>query len=341
MPIRARKRAKPITVALNSDYQEQLPGALYRSISAKMSGTMTASGAGTNAVDGPFNFLGRVEIARGGDVLIGMHGIDLRHLSSFFQGGHAEILPASIANAAIFLAQAELPLDKLIPGGALDARSDDVVCRGRFRGATNLGTTATGITTGKLRFSGETDELPNGDHFEPRWTQTTIDTSAANADLSVSKRINNDVELCTAIMLRTYDASTELSDPNASRSDGMVREVRIDIERNGQPAQEVARFTWGELRQLSTSRYGVNSTSGQISTGVVLITLDDPATPELGDALKLQRGDTIVVRVDTAATIEDEFTALTPASGDLCYVTFLNFVPKGPGVEAAKRRSRG
>jgi len=340
MALRARKRAKAITVAANTEFSEALPSALYRSLFLKMSGIMTASGAGTNALDGPFNLLGRVEVARGSDVLIGMHGIDLRHLSAFLQGGHAEILPTSIANGAAFLAQAELPFDKLIPGGGFNAKDDDVVVRGRFRGLTNLGTTVTGISSGRLRASGETDEMPNDDHFEPRFAQATIDTGAANADLSTSRRITNDVEVATAIMIRAFDASTELSDPNASRTDGMIREVKVEVERNGKPAQEVGRWSWGELKHLSTSRYGIISSTGQISTGVVLLTLDDPDTPQLADGLVLHKGDALIVRVDTAATIEDEFTALTPAAGDLAYVTFLDYVPRGRGVDAARSAAR-
>lgn len=334
--LRARKRAKAITVAVNGEFSEALPSALYRSVFLKMSGVMAASGAGTNALDGPFNFLGRVEIARGSDVLVGMHGIDIRHLSAFLQGGQSEILPASIANGAAFLAQAELPFDKLIPNGGFNAKEDDVVVRGRFRAILNMGTTATAINSGRLKVSGETDELANDDHFEPRWSQATIDTSAANADLSTSKRITSNVEIATAVMIRCFDASTELSDPNASRSDGMIREVKVDLERNGQPAQEVGRWSWAELKQLSTSRAGIVSTAGQIQTGVVLITLDDPDTPELADGVKLHKGDALIVRVDTAATIEDEFTALTPAAGDLAVVTFFNYVPKGRGVDAAR-----
>jgi len=336
MGIRKRQRAKPVSVVINTDYSENLPGGLYRTLNIKMSGTYTGSGAGTNALDGPFNLLGRIEFARGEEPIIGLHGTDLRHLSAFLQGGHAEILPASITTSGSFLAQAELPLDRLISGAAIDARQVQLVGRGRFRGLTNLGTTVTAISTGKLRLSGETTELPNGDHFEPRFVQSTIDMSATSSDLNTTKRIGNDVELCAGVMIRTYDASLELGDPNTSRSDGMIREVRIDLERNGE-TQEIGRWSWAELKQMSTSRWGINAATGQISTGVVFISLDDPNTPELDETLRLQRGDALIVRVDNAATIEDEFTATTPAAGDLAYVSFLNFVPQGPGVEHARR----
>jgi hypothetical protein len=336
--LRQRKRAKPITIAVNTDYSEQLPSARYRSLAGKMSGIMTASGTGVNALDGPFNFMGRVEFVRGGDVLIGMHGTDLRHFSAFAQAAQAELLPSTPSNGAAFLAQFELPLDKLIPNGGIDGRGDDLVVRGRFRGNTNIGTTVTGVSSGKFRVSGETDDFPGGDHFEPRWSQKTIDASAANADLNTSFRINSEVELATAIMVRTFDASLELSDPNTARSDGMVREIRVDVERNGEPAQEVGRWSWAEAKALSSTRYGISSVAGQIATGVVLITLDDPNTPEINNGVKLKRGDALIVRVDTAATIEDEFTATTPAAGDLVYVTSFNYVPRGPGVDAARKR---
>ncbi len=334
--IRQRKRATPVAVAINTDWQADIPAATFRSLFLKMSGTAAASGAGVDALDGPFGLLGRVEWTLGGQPKIGLQGSDIRHLAAFLCGGHAEILPPTISNGAAYLAQVELPLDRLVPGGGIDARIEDFTARGRFRGLTNLGTTVTAISTGKLRISGETDDRGvDGDVLEPLWSQRAIDTSTASAELSTTYRVANDIEVLPAIMLRTFDASVELSDPNTARSDGMVREIRVDVERNGR-TQEVLRQTWGEAKLQSTSRYGISAATGQISTGVVLLTLDDPATA-VNDALVLKRGDSVIVRIDTIATVEDEFTALTPAAGDLCMVTFLSHVPKGRGVDRAKR----
>lgn len=340
LALRQRKRATPITVAVSTDYQADIPGAFFRSLLCKMSGTAAASGAGTNALDGPFGLLGRVEWTLGGQPKIGLQGSDIRHLAAFLCGAHAEILPASISNGAAYLAQAELPLDRLVPGGGLDARFEDFVARGRFRGILNLGTTVTAISTGSARFSGETDDRGvDGDHLEPLWSQRSVDTATASAELSTTYRCANDVEVLPAIMLRTFDASVELSDPNTARSDGMVREIRVDVERDGK-TQEVLRLTWGEAKMQSTSRYGISAATGQIQTGVVLLTLDDPATAAINDALVLRRGDAVIVRIDTLATVEPEFTALTPASGDLCWVTFLSHTPKGRGVDRARSLRR-
>lgn len=336
--LRQRKRATPITVAVNTDYQAEMPGALYRSLFLKMSGTATASGAGTNAMDGPFGLLGRVEWTLGGQPKIALQGSDIRHLASFLCGGHAEILPPSISTGAAFLGQVELPLDRLVPGGAIDSRAEDLVVRGRFRALLNLGTTVTAIATGSLRATGETDDRgPDGDHLEPLWSQRSIDASVASSELNTTYRCAQDTEVMPAIMLRAFDASVELSDPNTARSDGMIREIRVDVERAG-GLQEVGRWTWGEAKQLSSSRYGISAATGQISTGVVLLTLDDPNTPaELDDALILHKGDAVIVRIDTAATVEPEFTALTPAAGDQCIVTFLSHTPKGRGVDRFRR----
>ncbi len=339
--IRSIKRAKDVIVAVNADYSEELPKDTYRSVALKLSGTMAASGAGANAIDGPFNFLGRVEVMRGSDAVIAMHAIDLRHLCSFLQGAHGEILPASVANGAIFLAQVDLQLDKLIPDGAIDGSKGGILVKGRFRGAPDFGATATAVNAGSLlKITGETDELPNGDHFEPHWVQDTADTSSANPDISKSYEVKEDVEVVTAIMLRTYDASAAAGDPNAARSDGMVRNVRIECNRKKGTSGDVARATWAELKARSTSRYGISSVAGQISSGVVLVLIEDPDNPELGKGLRLERGDSLTVHLDTAATVEPEFTALTAASGDLCHITYLNAIPRGPGVEAAKAQRR-
>jgi len=326
--LRTRERAKDVTLAINTDYSEALPKGLYRSVALKLSGIVAASGAGTNALDGAFNFLGRVDLTLGGDTLVSMHGTDLRHLCAFLQGAQNEILPASIANPSTLLAQCELQFDKLMPGAGINAKNTDLLVKGRFRGLTNIGTTVTSITSGKLRISGETDVLANDDVFEPRFSVATIDMSATNSDLNTSKEIKEDVEIAPAIMLRMFDRDLELSDPNTSRI------VKIEVKRKNGQNQELAKYTWGELKAMSTARYGIASSSGQIATGVALITLDDPSTP--WGSPRLVKGDSIIVRVDNSATIEDEFTATTPASGDLCYVNFLHYVPKGVGVDLAK-----
>lgn len=337
MAVQQRKRVKPIVVAAaNVDYNENLPAAMYRVVNMKFSGTITASGAGTNAGDGPFGLVGRIEARRGGDLLIGLHGPDWRHLSAFLEGGYPEILPASIATATPFLAQGQLRLDRLIPFGGIDGTANDVTFTGRTRGFTNLGTTVTALSAGSLKFAGETGTFPNGrDCMEPRISSNFIDCSAASADLSTRRQIANDVEVCAAIMLRTFDSSLELSDPNTFRSDGMVREIRVDLERDGQSI-EVGRWTWGEAKQVTQQVWGINAASGQVQTGVVLLPIVDPKGP--GGRLRLTKGDALVVRVDTAATVEPEFTALTAAAGDGTFVTFCNFTPRGPGVDHLKRR---
>lgn len=347
--LKGRNRVKPITASVNGDYNETFPGGLYDVVSLKLSGTYTASGAGVDALDGPFGFLGRPEIARGSDPIIAMHGTDLRHFASVLNGGHGEILPSVIAASGTFLAQVELPLWKLIPDAAIDARAEDVVVRGRFRGLTNLGTTVTAITAGKLRVGGDTtvlidkDGKEHSDHFEPRWTQQTIDVSTSAQDLTTTKRIGNAIEVCTGLFLRVFDASAELGDPNTSRADGLVREVRVEVQRNG-VTEEVGRWTWGELKMMMTSRFGINAATGQISTGVAYIQFEDPKAPGIQKNLVLLQGDAIIVHVDTTTAVEDEFTAITPAASDLVYCSFIDFVPRGPGVtreRAAQFRANG
>ena len=338
MTVRSRRRHKPISMALNGDYAETLPAGLYRSLSFKASGVVAASGAGTNAGDGPFGLIGRVEWVRNGTPIISMHAADLRHLTAFLASAYPEILPASIANPSTFLAQAELPLEKIMPDAGVDARKVELVVRGRVRGATNLGSTVTSLTSGKIRGGGDTDESGKKDYFEPSFFQKTIDTSSAGAELTSTHRITNDVEMCAALMLRCFDSSLELSDPNTYRSDGMVREIKVTLEREGQPSKLVKQLTWGEAKLGSTTLAGISAATGQIQTGVVLVPIEDPDNP--GSALRLVAGDALNVVVDTLNAVEDEFTALTPAAGDQVVVSFLNFVPKGPGVDAVKAKLR-
>lgn len=335
--LRQRIRGKTMTPAISSDYAEDFPPGFYRRLYFKFSGTMTASGAGTNAGDGPFGLLRRMEFVLGSKPKIAMSAASLRHLSAFLCAAHPEILPASISNGAAFLGQVEIPLDRLIPEGAIDASKTDFQLRGRLGAVTNLGTTVTGLSASKLRFGGDIEGRADS-HFEPNWFERNIDTSAASSENNTTYRCVEDVELVPAIMIRTFDASAEVSDPNNYRSDGMVREITVIVERRGQAKEEIKKLSWGEAKMGSTFLAGISAATGQIQTGVVIIPLEDPRAQHLGEALRIERGDAITIRCDTATTIEDEFTALTPAAGDLAVVSFLNFIPKGPAVEVARAR---
>lgn len=336
--IRQRKKALPVAISVGSAYQTDIPAGFHRAMSVKIAGTYTGSGAGVVAGDGGFKVLNRPEVKRGGDAIIGLFGADLKWLSAFTFGAPNPQSPSVIAASGIHSSIGELAFDAFMPGAGIDARNADVQFAGQFGSIADLGTTVTAIS-GNLNVGVETTSpAANGDHFEPRWLAQSVDTSSAAQDLKAIKRIGNDVELCSAIMIRTYDASQAAGDPDAYRSDGMVRNIRVEIESGGQ-SKEVARYTWGEAKALSTTR--ARMAAAGVPAGVVIIPIRDPDGARVyNGALRLQRGDTLTVYLDTSSTIEGEFTALTPASGDQAIVTFINYVPMGAGAAAVRATRR-
>lgn len=325
--IRKRQVALPFALAVLADYAPLLPKGLYRELTIKSAGAYTSSGAGIDSLDAGFGFLGRTELILGGDAKIALQGSDLRFLSAAINGAPHTLLPSSIAaGSGVHSAKAVLPFDAFHPLGALDARGRDMVFKGKTGALTNLGTTVTAIS-GFLNVSGETIQpRQDGLQCEPKWVSDTVDISAANAESKSIYRVGTKDELCAMVMIRVNDASLVAGDPNSARGDGFIRKVRIERQSAARGTEEVWRGTWAEALAFWTSKARLASVD--VPQGVVVIPLRDPDAKRLDNGLvRLNPNDTLTVYMDTAASIEPEFTATTPAAGDLAFVSYINYVP--------------
>lgn len=170
-----------------------------------------------------------------------------------------------------------------------------------------------------------TDRDPNAGHTRPKFTELSVDIQTATADLT--QRIDYDQDLIVAgLMLTTFDASAN------GRTDGFVRAVRVDVTRGGEGTTEILRGTWGELRNLTAQRAGWSDADWASAIGFVFLTLEDERT---GDRLVMNAGDSIVVHLDTSATIEEEFTAVALVAGDLLFISRIDFETIAPAMVVA------
>ena len=333
--VNARRQLPRVNVAVNTNYQTEFQGSPVKGFGLSIQGDYTAtSGTGVPANESCYGFMGPIELVQGEEPLVQMHGRDFRHLTSMIAGGYFPLAPTLVLNASDkFFGRGYLPFEAFMPGAAIDASQDKIVLRGRFGSLTDFGSDATAVT-GSLRPYVATTKTVEGNFFEPRFLQQQVRIDTSSTDIQAVKRIQRRREYLAGILFRQFDASAEFSNANLARVDGLVRNLRLDLERGGD-SKEVFRHTWGELKFEQQATFGLSR--GDMHTGVALYLFDDPETPEIQETLILEPGDALTLHVDTNSTIEEEFTAVTPATGDTLFVTFLSYVGRGPKLEEAER----
>ena len=334
--VNARRQLPAVNYGASTNYQTEFQGQPISGLGISFQGTYTAA-SGNVANEGAYGFMGPIEIVQGEEPLVQMHGRDWRHLTSILAGGYFPLNPSlDLPSQTTFYSRGFLPFDTLMPGAAIDASKDKVLLRGKFGALTDLGS-GVSAAAGQLRANVKTTKTVEGNFFEPRFLQAQVRVDTAQTDIQFTKRITRRREYLAGIMFRQFDASAEFSNANLARVDGLVRNIRVDLERDGE-AREVLRTTWGDLKFDQIARFGLSR--GDIHTGVGIYLFDDPDTPEIQENLVLEPGDALSFHIDTASTIEDEFTAVTPASGDTLFVTFLSYVGRGDALEGAADGSR-
>ena len=329
--VNARRQLPAVNFAASTNFQTEFQGQPISGLGISFQGTYAADAGGGVANEGAYGFMGPIEIVQGEEPLVQMHGRDWRHLTSILAGGYFPLNPSlDLPSQTTFYSRGFLPFDTLMPGAAIDASKDKVLLRGKFGALTDLGSTVT-TAEGQLRANVKTARTIEGNYFEPRFLQAQVRIDTAQTDLQFTKRITRRREYLAGIMFRQFDASAEFSNANLARVDGLVRNIRVDLERDGE-AREVLRTTWGDLKFDQIARFGL--ARGDIHTGVGIYLFDDPDTPEINENLVLEPGDALSFHIDTSSTPEAEFTAVTPASGDTLFVTFLSYVGRGPALES-------
>lgn len=324
--------------SLGGQYDTEISGLLLAAISIQADLTVTDGSAGSTArTDASHRLLGTPEINQGEDPLIRMTSVDWYHLSALLDGAYPQDISDNIGAGASEgkFAGARLPLDKIIPGMRINASRVKAFVRGTFGALSDYsdaGGNLSGVV-GTLRcFAEAVDGDPMNGFIRPRITQSTRDLSSASAENQHILRFEEDT-LLPALMIRAFDASAV----TAHNADGLIRRIRVDVtDDNG--STEVHRLTWGQARQYTCARAGFTPNDVIRSAGIVMIPFSEangiPGAPKV-----FRAGHSITVTLDNQATAERHYTSITPAAGDLAYVTALGGVQvQATGDTAGNRR---
>jgi hypothetical protein len=314
-------------------------GNVLNTLTWRAAGTAAASGTGTVACDGPYNWLGRITAKVGTRTIVDLLGSDWRHLSSFIAGGYGEVGPAALATGdQILTAHGHLPFNKLIPRAYVNGRDQKVTVQTRFGAVADLGTSVTGVT-GDFDVHGYTT-----DDFDPQYLWFEPHFRTVEIVLTPSTRLGHainfaDDEIVMFVMFRQLDASLQLTQPNDSRPDNLVRRVTIERQKAGRARETlVPELGWSQLKQKGVYEYGLKAVTGQLHRGVALYSFDDPHTDKLETAF-FGRGDQLHISVNTTATMEADLIAANALETgvDKVYVTLVGFRPMGREYEADRR----
>ena len=334
MPLRTKRPFEEFAlVAANRQFNQPFSGEFLDAITVQVDATLTAT-SGAAVEHQAARLLESFELVHGTKSLIRMRGLDLAMLAHLVNRGSRVTRSGSGGGAMAGLYT--LPFGEMIPGGGIDASQVRLNAKGRTAAAfADFHTTATAID-GKLAISGEGPGLVAPEGFlQPHMKQATVKTETANADEHVRFDFETNVDLMGFLVVAEDDSGKALSD-------GIVRKIRVDYL--GSPRQE---WTWAQLKE-ATARFfklasgtGLDATNGvdMVPPGVVFIPTRDHGRTTRSKPLGVVAGTAIVLHFDTAATIENEFTALTLDTGDKVTVTPIAFENVGAAASAAQSQA--
>lgn len=324
-----------VVFGLGAQYDTEVIGARIGSVGFTLD--ITATGAATTIRDdATFRMAGTPEVVQGNEPLIRMGGPSWRHISALSAGGYDQFIAGNGQDGK--LAQCILDLDALMPGaminGAGSSRTGSVKVffRGSFGVITDYG--AGGITAlaGRLRpFVTTSPFEPDAGFLRPAIREFNVDLSADSADIQHKIDFEEDT-MVLGFFYRTVDGA----EPAGSNVDGLVKNIRIDVNRGTGGQAELSRMTWGQLRLLTAHRAGYTAADITNSVGCALVPMIDRANVDRGSATLMRKGDSVTIHHDTLAAAEAQFADVTPAAGDHAVVTVLGFtLVAGTGDQGA------
>ncbi len=330
-------------VAQESFQIEAVAGAVLRSMDWRYSGLYGTSGAGGGNLDTAFGQYGRLQLNVGSRRVIDMEAVDVRHLSAWLQGEYCELQPTlSTVNTSgaidkRFLAQARLDFQRILPrvdgeheGMLINATTGEKpVLFGRTLDAARLATNVTDAEGQIDAYHDVSEKAKVSKWFEPDIYQVRMPL-ASSSDLPMTIKFGDD-RAVVGFMVRVLDKSYERAgNPNAGRSDGLVRQFRAEHKRAGGRHVPILDWTrWFDFNQSGTREQGMSTSR----SGVGLFTFDDPDTSGV-DVRVVRPGDEFEFHFDTAGEVdkfltETGVTDTVLAAGDEVIVTLITGVPRG------------
>jgi len=325
------------TAAANTSYDQEFSGRTFDGINFRFDGTIGATGAGTDATYMAYRLLGTPELNQAGEPLIRMAGVDWAYLSAYTNGAFPEYTDTVTSASATIpqVASARIKLSRLVPGAYVNAN----LVKAFFRGSSGAFTEASDTVDAydlNVRPLAEALEYnpPAGGFLRPRISQRSVSVAAADSNQQIILNIEQDL-VFSGIMLSAYGGG-ELTEV-----DGLIKNVRMEVTTPGRGTLEVTNSDWGNLRQYSCERAGLNSTDVANTAGTVVIPCTDRRAANLGGALFVPAGSAFTITIDSSGTAQQPYTSVTPASGDNVRVTQLAFTPVAGAGDGAVQAPAG
>jgi len=306
---RKYKQLNNATMTPGSAFDTEHNNLAWDQLLLNYSATITGTAAAITE-DAAYRMMGVPEVSQAEEPIIRLEGRTLRHLSAFLSGGYCKTLQPT--TGGIF-AGAVLDLGKILPGTYVSGEVKTFI-RGNVEGFLSYGTTLTALA-GTLRPSVATVDRPAGlRHTRPLYREFTIGIPANESAQTHLMTVDQDM-VSAGLFLVVRDASA--GNGGGTRVDTLVRAITLDITRGKRGQEQHVRQTWGQLRENTARAAGFTDLDWDEATGTVFIPFVDDTDPRWSGRMAFSEGDTILLTIDSSATIEEHLgTALTAAAGD-------------------------
>jgi hypothetical protein len=322
--------------AANTSYDQEFSGRTFDSINFRFDGTTTASATGTDPTFSAARLLGTPELNQAGEPLVRMAGVDWLYLSAYTNGAFPSYTQNDqAASTQNQVATARIKFSRLVPGSYVNANLVKAFFRGSTAALTAAGDKVTAYDL-NVRPLAEALEYnpPAGGFLRPRISQRSVGIPSADSNQQTVLNIEQDL-IFSGIMMSAYGGG-ELTEV-----DGLIKNVRVELTTPGRGTLEIINSDWGNLRDYSCERSGLNSTDVANTAGTVVLPMTDRRATNLGGALFVPAGSAITITIDSSGTAQSPYTSVTPAAGDLVRVTQLAFTPVAGAGDGAVQSPAG
>lgn len=314
-------------------YDLEFNGRPIAAVGLRFAATLTGASIATVRDDAAFRLLKTPEINQAENPLVRMQGSSWRHLSALLGGGYDSFASGvTAATPGQVVAMSTIHFDRLWPGAMVNASDKKVFLRGEFNTLASYSGTAPTAVTGKIRpFAITSERDPSQGFLRPRISELSLGIETASDDLQQVIRFEQDTVL-HGFMLQVQDNSA-----GDQRVDGIVRAVRMDVFDKDGGQKETTRQTWGQMRHYLQFRGQYNQEDYNRSFGVGLLPTVDKRNPQWNGAKLFKAGESVTLHVDTNATVEEEYTSVTPAAGDKLIITIIGATPVAGSGDTANQ----
>jgi hypothetical protein len=316
-----RKFTEELAKAASTSFRSIGQANTFRNFRVKIDGSVTASAAGTLSgvtLDAPWGIVDRLRLQQGNKYRLDMLPVLYYHLCALFNGRYPQKVASTpgASAAGSILAEGALPLHRMGRRRPLllDGRADTQKLE--LLGVTNpnssYASTNMASYSANVRASGEQSDrspAPGQPFAVPSYKSSELPMETASADILHQIPLQATGELL-GILVMQFDASAT---GDSQRTDGIARRLtwRGMFAEHGQV--DLCDLRWGELKCLIGELFNIEQDS--LKAGIAFVpTLKD------GMPIAVRKGDALSVNINTTDTIEGEFTAVSPGSGDRLYV---------------------